>query len=1361
GIGTNGLNSGGTGGAGVVSAGNSMVIDSGTIAGGMANDGFGAQADAIDFSGGGNTLVLEAGSVINGNVVSTSGSTNGGDTLALGGDTNASGGNSFNMSDVDATLPGTYTATQYVGFANFLKEGSSTWTLTGNGSSSQNWMISGGTLIGNSSSLMGNLTFNPATGAATPEVIFNQSANGTFAGLISGNGNLLLNAASGDVGQLILTANNTYSGTTTIEAGTLQVGNGGSSGSLGSNTGVITDNGTLAFDLSGTTTLMNVIGGSGSFEQMGTGTTILNGVNSYTGGTTVSAGTLEIGDATHGNASIAGDVTVDSGGTLRGHGTIGGNALIDSGGILAPGGSIGTLTVAGNLTAAQGSLLDYSFGAPAASNPFSNFGTGDSVSVGGNLSLNGATLNVTDAGGMGAGLYNLFTYGGSLSETNGGIALGTTPTGSTLSIQNLSSQKQINLIDSTGLTLNFWNANGQASATQLGGGSGTWSNTNAAWTDANADVTLAMQPLPGFAIFGGTPGTVTVDDSAGAVTTTGMQFASSGYTLTGNTLTLASSGGAAPILRVGDGNSASASWTATIDNVLAGSAGLDKTDYGTLILGGSNTYAGGTTISGGMLQISSDVNLGAASGGVTLDGGILGISGTSDTTTARSVTLGSAGGGLDIEDAGNTFTLASALSGTGGFAKLGAGSLILTGANSYSGGTTIAQGLLQIGNGGASATLGTGNVLDNGALSFDTSGSNTLAGVLSGTGSLAQMGSGTTTLTANNSYSGTTMIDAGTLQVGSGGSSGSLGSNTSAITDNGTLALDLSGTTTLMNAISGIGSLTQMGSGTTILTGANSYSGTTTIEAGTLQVGNGGSSGSLGSNTGAITDNGTLALDLSGTTTLMNAISGSGSLIQMGTGTTILDGLNSYSGGTTVSAGTLEIGDANSPTAAIAGDVSVASGATLRGHGTIGGSVTNAGTVMPGGSMGILTINGNYTQSAGATLALGVSPQTVAGTGYSQLQVGGTASLAGELLIEPLAGNYNVGSTYDLLHAAGGVSGTFASTFNNPAFAAYLTPTVSYAADDVTLKLNANPAAFSSSVPNFASTNSLALASTFQTVLGGAGSAPGMGMGLGRKGAWVQYTGDNGGLGGTHQSTRIAALGFGVAPEHGLVVGGALTADNTTSSQGNTRVDGRPKAAFVYAIANYGKVRAAVSLGAGSLRADSTRLMPTLGLAASARSTGSFIGFAARVDSHYGLGNGVFVEPYASTSYVHSHYGSTTESGAGLLDITYGGFSQTLWRNSAGVRLGRTIALSNSTLTPWVQVGGEGFTGNRNPLSTEMIGAQAMPVSGTALPGGAWTAAAGLDWQGQGPWRLKLAWLGVHGHHYHSNGGTVLLQYVW
>ncbi|EQD57940.1 Outer membrane autotransporter, partial [mine drainage metagenome] len=174
-------------------------------------------------------------------------------------------------------------------------------------------------------------------------------------------------------------------------------------------------------------------------------------------------------------------------------------------------------------------------------------------------------------------------------------------------------------------------------------------------------------------------------------------------------------------------------------------------------------------------------------------------------------------------------------------------------------------------------------------------------------------------------------------------------------------AFDLSNATTLANALTGTGNLAQMGSGTLILTGVNSYSGTTTIDAGTLQVGNGGSAGSLGSGTGTITDNGMLAIDLAGTVTLGNAITGMGGFNQLGAGTTILDGINTYSGGTTVSAGTLEIGDATHGSAAIAGSVTVDSGATLRGHGTIGGNVSNAGTVMPGGSLGSLTVNGNYT----------------------------------------------------------------------------------------------------------------------------------------------------------------------------------------------------------------------------------------------------------------------------------------------------------------------------------------------------------------------------------------------------------------
>src|SRR5207247_2043306 len=152
---------------------------------------------------------------------------------------------------------------------------------------------------------------------------------------------------------------------------------------------------------------------------------------------------------------------------------------------------------------------------------------------------------------------------------------------------------------------------------------------------------------------------------------------------------------------------------------------------------------------------------------------------------------------------------------------------------------------------------------------------------ISGTGSLTQSGSGTLILTNANSYTGTTLINAGTLQVGNGGASGTLG--TGAVTDNATLVFNRSDTFTVTNAISGTGSLTQSGSGTLIFTNANIYTGTTVISAGTLQVGNGGASGTLG--TGDVTDNAALVFNRNNTLTLADAISGTGSLAQSGTGT--------------------------------------------------------------------------------------------------------------------------------------------------------------------------------------------------------------------------------------------------------------------------------------------------------------------------------------------------------------------------------------------------------------------------------------------------------------------------------------------
>ncbi|MFK2890374.1 hypothetical protein ISS98_04485 [Dyella flagellata] len=321
----------GAGGVGVVSNGGSTITTAGSIAGGVSTSG--AQADAMDLSGGGNSLVLEAGYAFTGNVVSQSGNTNGGDTVTLGGSSNAT----FNLGSLGAV--GSNAPLQ--GFAPHLsKSGTSTWTLTGTGNAIQTWTITNGSLVGDSTSIVGNVTFAPISGGSA-SLTFDQATNATYNGVISGNGSLTKSGA----GTLTLTGNNTYTGATTVNGGMLQVANNNTSGMV---TGNVTNNGTMAFARTDAVTYNAVISGSGSVAQIGSGTLILDGVNTYAGGTTVQAGTLEVGDSAHSNASIQNNVTVNTNGTLRGHGSINGNVTSD--GTVWPGGSVGVLTINGNYT---------------------------------------------------------------------------------------------------------------------------------------------------------------------------------------------------------------------------------------------------------------------------------------------------------------------------------------------------------------------------------------------------------------------------------------------------------------------------------------------------------------------------------------------------------------------------------------------------------------------------------------------------------------------------------------------------------------------------------------------------------------------------------------------------------------------------------------------------------------------------------------------------------------------------------------------------------------------------------------------------------------------------------------------------
>ena len=190
----------------------------------------------------------------------------------------------------------------------------------------------------------------------------------------------------------------------------------------------------------------------------------------------------------------------------------------------------------------------------------------------------------------------------------------------------------------------------------------------------------------------------------------------------------------------------------------------------------------------------------------------------------------------------------------------------------------------------------------------------TYAGQLSGPINLTKSGSATFILSGNNAFSAsvTTTINAGTLQIGNGGTSGTLQGN---VTDNSILAFARSDSTSFGGNVSGAaGSLVQQGPGLLALTGANTYGGGTTVNGGTLQIGNGGTVGSISGNVAV--NAGTLAFSHSDNVVFSGNISGAaGSLDNQGSGMVTLTGANTYGGGTTIDNGTLQSATAARPAA--------------------------------------------------------------------------------------------------------------------------------------------------------------------------------------------------------------------------------------------------------------------------------------------------------------------------------------------------------------------------------------------------------------------------------------------------------------